>query len=59
MVAAVGSLSEFLRHFRLVAGLNEWTNLEGGMYLGVSLSGSALKILETVDASAPDGMSSC
>lgn len=25
------------------------------MYLGVSLSGSALKILETVDASAPVG----
>lgn len=50
-----GALFEFLRHFRLVAELNEWTNQERGMYLGMSLSGSVLKILETVDASAPDG----
>lgn len=43
-----GALSKFLHHFCLVSELNEWTNQECGMYLGVSLSGSAHKILETV-----------
>lgn len=37
---------EFLHHFRLVAELNEWSEREKGMYLGV---------LETVAASAQDG----
>lgn len=51
----MGALSDFLRHFRLVAELNGWTEQEWCMYLGVSLSGSPLKILETVDALAADG----
>lgn len=45
-----GALSEFLWHFQLVADLKGWTEWDKGMYLGVSLSGSALKILESVDA---------
>lgn len=38
-----------------MAQLNGRMKRERGMYLGVSWSGSALKILETVDASVPDG----
>lgn len=55
-----GALSEFLIHqLRLVTELNGWTEQEKGMYLEVSLSRSALKILETVDRSALDGYNSC
>lgn len=47
-------MSKFLLHFWLEAELNRWTDREKGMYLGVSLSGSALKILETVDSSGSE-----
>lgn len=46
-----GALSTFLCHFWLVTE-SKW---EKGMYLRVSLSWSSIKILETVDASPPDG----
>lgn len=44
-----------LRHFQLLAKLNEWTEKEKGMYRRVSLLGSVLKILEMVDAFTPHG----
>lgn len=44
------SLSEFLWHFDLVAALNRLSHRQKGLYLGVRLGGSALKILESVDA---------
>lgn len=49
------SLSEFLCDFQLVVELNRWTEKEKGLYLRVSLDGSALKLLEKVDASMEGG----
>lgn len=47
--------SEFLWHFQLVAELNAWTEKENGLYLVVSLDGSAMKLLEMLDASREGG----
>lgn len=50
-----GSLSEFLTQFQSVAELNGWIEKEKWLYLGVSLDGSTLKLLEKVDASSKGG----
>ena len=49
-------LSEYLHHFYLVADVNCWTEEEAGLYLGVSLSGAARRILSQTQATGPGGL---
>ena len=49
-------LPEYLHHFYLVADVNCWTEEEAGLYLGVSLSGAARRILMQTQATGPGGL---
>ena len=48
-------LREYLQHFKVVASLNSWTDLEKGLYLAASLTGPAQRILNRVDVFALGG----
>ena len=50
-------LREYLSHFTLVAQVNGWSSEEAALYLGVSLSGPARRLLSGIDLGAPDGLS--
>ena len=50
------SLMEYLSHFMLVTQVNGWTSQEAALYLGVSLSGPARRLLSGVDHGAADGL---
>ena len=50
------SLMEYLSHFTLVTQVNGWTSQEAALYLGVSLSGPARRLLSGVDLGAADGL---
>ena len=50
------SLREYLSHFTLVTQVNGWTSQEAALYLGVSLSGPARRLLSGVDLGAADGL---
>ena len=49
-------LSEYLHNFYLVADVNCWTEEEAELYLGMSLSGAARRILTQTQATGPVGL---
>ena len=50
------SLMEYLSHFTLVTQVNGWTSQEAALYLGISLSGPARRLLSRVDLGSADGL---
>ena len=50
------SLMEYSSNFMLVTQVNGWTSQEAALYLGVSLSGPARRLLSGVDLGAADGL---
>ena len=49
------SLREYLRHFDLCIALNGWTDAQAGGFLGVSLGGTARRMLEGINPYSPEG----
>ena len=49
------SLNEYLAHFDLCATINGWSQAQAGMFLGVSLAGTARRLLEGINPCSETG----